>query len=149
MAITDPFILPKDVVLVPVSDLSAEVREQFQSAESDYAITRPRSRTPSKIVDAETAKLLMEFRASKTIVEAVISYSEASQLNPEETLDEAFPILQRFINARILVPPESDDAHRITACFELGDKIAAFEVLRCIQVLEDTELYQVKTSAGA
>ena len=48
MAITDPLVLPPDVLLVPVGDLPEEVRRQLTFEEGDYAVTRPRSRTPSR-----------------------------------------------------------------------------------------------------
>lgn len=41
MSITGPLVLPPDVVLTPVADLSAEIRKQFHAEEGDVAITRP------------------------------------------------------------------------------------------------------------
>jgi serine/threonine protein kinase len=148
VAITDPLILPSDVLLIPVMDLSEELRKQFEAEAGDYAITRPRSRTPSKIVDARVAALLKEFRKATTIVQAVISYSQANQLNPEQTLEEVFPVLQRFMRAQILVPPDSAAAIQIEASFKSGDRVSEFKVVRDIQILEDTELYQAKTDVG-
>jgi len=148
MAITDPMVLPADVILVPVTELSEKVRKQFDSADGDYAITRPHSRTPSKIVDSYVAELLKEFRTARTIVEAVINYCQANQLRPEETLEEAFPCLQQLVKARILVSVDSEEASQIVACFKAGDRVDRFEILRCIQVLEDTELYYVTSADG-
>lgn len=144
MTITDPLVLPADVVLVPVAELPAQVREQVEYEDGDYAITRPRARTPSKIVDAHAAELLKEFQMPKTIVEAVIGYSRATKTNPEKMLEDAFPMIQRFLQSRILVPADSDEVNQIVPNFDFGDQVAGCEVIRCIQVLEDTELYQVK-----
>jgi len=148
MAITDSLVLPADVVMVPVVELSAEVRKQFDATDSDYALTRPRSRTPSKIIDIHAAEFLKEFSVSKTIVEAVISYSRTKQLDPEKTLEEAFPMLQQFVSSGLLVPAGSEEASHIVPCFAVGDRVASFTVQQCIQVLEDTELYQVKCDDG-
>lgn len=148
MAITDPLVLPADVVLVPVADLSEEVRKQCGAIYGDYTITRPYSRTPSRLVDAQVAALLTEFRTAKTIVEAVIKYSQANQLDPLQTLEEVFPILQRFIDSQILVPAGTEKAGRIATSFKVGDQVAGFKVLQCIQHLEDTELYRVKREDG-
>src|SRR5215217_6821621 len=63
MAITDPLLLPADVLLVPVADLPEEVRRQFPHGEGDYAISRPRSRSTSRVLDAGAAALLGEFRS--------------------------------------------------------------------------------------
>jgi RNA polymerase sigma-70 factor (ECF subfamily) len=62
MAITDPLVLPPDVMLLPVAELPEDVRRQLTWEEGDYAVTRPRSRTPSRIVDAAAADLLGQFR---------------------------------------------------------------------------------------
>jgi hypothetical protein len=49
MAITDALLLPADVLLVPVADLSEELRGQLRCEEGDYAVTGPRaSWTPSR-----------------------------------------------------------------------------------------------------
>jgi serine/threonine-protein kinase len=148
MAITDPFVLPADVVLIPVVELASDVRKQFQSTDSDYAVTRPRSRTPSRIVDSQTAELLREFRSAKTIVDAVINYCQARQLAPHETLEQAFPVLGTFVASQLLVPADSEGACRITQSLEPGEKAAGWEVNECVQVLEDSELYRVRNSAG-
>lgn len=148
MAITDPLVLPADIILVPVEQLPPQMRQQLEYDEGDYAITRPRSRTPSSIVDSLTAELLEKFRSPKTIVEAVISYSQGRNADPEETLVEAYPMLQRFVSSKLLVPGDSEDAHRIVPSFEPEERVAQFEVVKCIQVLEDTELYQVQSDSG-
>jgi hypothetical protein len=57
--------------------------------------SQPRSRSTSQIIDADLALLLQEFRTPKTIVEAVISYSHAKKADPEQILDEAFPVIMR------------------------------------------------------
>lgn len=148
MAITDTLVLPADVLLVPVEDLPAQIREQLACEAGEYAITRPRSRATSKIIDAETATLLDEFRTGKTIVAAVIRYSRERHIDPEQTLTDVLPLIESFMRSRLLVPADSDEAGQITAAFERGDQIEGYEVLRCIQVLEDTELYQVQSAQG-
>jgi serine/threonine-protein kinase len=148
MPITDPMILPADVLLVPVSELPAAVREQIVAEEGDYALTRPHSRTPSRIVDAQAAELLKEFRQPITIVQAVIRYSRGKQSDPEQALEDAFPLLERLAQAHLLVAADSVEASQIRPSLDPGDSFAGTEVLRCVQVLEDTELYQVKTETG-
>lgn len=146
MAITDPLILPVDIVLVSIDGLPAHIREQLEYEDGDYVITRPHSRTSSRIIDLQTAELLKQFSTPKTIVQAVIDYSRAKKLDPEQTLDSAFPMLHSFMTSRLLVPADSEEARQISPSLEVSTYIAGFEVLRCIQVFEDTELYQVKGS---
>src|ERR1041384_526262 len=107
MAITDPFVLPSDVVLMPAVELPDSIREKVDFKEGDFAITRPHVRTPSKIVDAHAAELLKEFQTAKTIVEAIISYSQPKQADPHQPLEEALPLLKNFVDSRLLVPPDS------------------------------------------
>lgn len=148
MAITDPLVLPPDVLLVPVADLSEDVRRQLTWEEGDYAVTRPRSRTPSRIVDAGAAELLGLFRSPVTIVEAVIRFSRERELDPETTLEEAYPLFERLLASGFLVAEGSDDAGAIRESLQPGEEIAGFEVLECVQGLEDTELYQVRSAEG-
>jgi serine/threonine-protein kinase len=147
-SLTGAFVLPPDVVLTPVAELPGDVRRQFEAEDGDVAITRPRSREPSKVVDAHTAALLGEFREPKTVVDAVISYSRAHRLDPEQTLEQAFPILDRFVRARLLVPPGSEGAAAIVPLHAVGTRVASFEVLQPIQVVDDSELYRVRDAEG-
>lgn len=144
MAITDPFVLPADVAITPVARLDPQLRAQLACDEDDFAVSRPRSRTTAKIVDAEMAALLRAFEQPHTIVEAVIGFSRAQEADPEEMLAEAFPLLQGLIQTGLLVPPDTDAAQRILPSFAEGDLVGVFEILRCVQVLDDSEIYQAR-----
>ncbi len=150
MAITDPILLSPDVVLVPVADLAEEVRRKLDPEEGDWALTHPRARATSRLISARSAELLAEFKSPRTIVEGVIRYSQAHGLDPEGTLVEAYPLLQRLLGAGFLVAEGSDEAGGISSSLKAGDRLLGFEVLECIQALDDTELYQVRREdAGA
>jgi serine/threonine protein kinase len=148
VAITDPLLLPPDVLLVPVAELSEELRAQLRCEEGDYAVTRPRSRHPSRVVDAQAAALIGEFKSPRTIVEAVLRYSLAREVDPEETLEQAYPLLQGLVGAGFLVPEGDAGAGSIHPTLGPGDETAGFEVVECVQGLEDTELYQVRGLSG-
>jgi serine/threonine protein kinase len=137
-------VLPEDVVLVPVTELPAQIREQMQADETDYAVTRRGSRTPSRVVDAQSAELLREFREAKTIVEAVIRYCLAHKLDPERTLEEAYPMIGHLIGSRFLLPADSSEAERIKQSLEPEAGVGDSEVVECVQILEDTELYRCR-----
>lgn len=145
MAITDSLLLPPDVLLVPVAELSEELRGQLRCEEGDYAVTRPRSRKPSRVVDAQAAALIGEFKSPRTIVEAVLRYSLAREVDPEETLEQAYPLLQGLVGSGFLVAEGDAGADSIHPTLTPGDEIAGFEVVECVQGLEDTELYQVRS----
>src|SRR4029077_21231680 len=101
----------------------------------------PRARTPPRPLDVRSAELLSEFKAPRTIVDAVIRYSQARDLDPESTLVEAYPLLERLLAAGFLVAEGSDEAAGIAPSLAPGDRVAGFEVLECVQALEDTELH--------
>ncbi len=148
MPITDSFVMPGDVVIMPITELSAEVREKVKYKDGDFAITRPRARTPSKIIDAEAAALLKEFQTAKTIVAAIISYSRTTGADTHQTLEAALPLLKHFIDARLLVTPDSAEAEQIMPNFVAGDMFDEFEIRASIQIVEDSELYQARSENG-
>ncbi|HEX4965645.1 MAG TPA: lanthionine synthetase LanC family protein [Thermoanaerobaculia bacterium] len=147
MAITDPLLLPPDVLLIPVAELTEELRGQLRCEAGDFAVTRPRSRAPSRVVDAEAAELLAEFKSPRTIVEAVLRYSLAHEADPQETLEQAYPLLQGLLSIGFLVTEGDSAAEGIHPALNPGDEVAGCEILSCVQVLDDTELYQVRRDA--
>jgi len=148
MEITGTLVMAADTVLLPVDQLSDELRRQVQATEGDYAVTRPRSRASVRIVDGNSARLLEEFRQPTTVVQAVIRYCSVTTQDPESTLDAAFPMLDQLVHARLLVPADSPQTQSICPLLAIGSRFAGVEVLECFQTLEDTDLYRVKTSHG-
>lgn len=148
MQLTEPMMLPVDLLLMPIAELPEHVRQQLQADAGDYALTRPNSRTPSRVVDAAAADLLKEFRTPVTIVEAVIRYSRERKVDPEQILEEAFPMLEKLAGSRLLVPSTSEEAKKILPSLEVPSRFMEFEVLRCVQSLDDTELYQLRGEDG-
>jgi len=148
VAITDPLVLSPDVILVPVADLPESARSRFASNEGDVAVTHPRSRIPSQILDAHAAELLEQFREPRTIVEAVIRFSRLREADPERMLEDAFPLLRRLLESGFLVAAGEADAEGIRPLLRPGEEVAGFEVLECLHILEDTELYSARGAAG-
>lgn len=144
MPLTEALVLPPDLVLVPVHHLPDPVRASLQNADGDFAIARPGTRSPAKLVDGETAALLGEFRQPRTIADAVLRFSRSRGWDPESTLDDALPLLAELMDARLLVPPGSDEALRIEPRFLPGHEAGPWRIVRCVQVLEDTEIYQAR-----
>jgi len=148
MAIDDRLILPEDVLLIPVRDLSAEQRRQFQADETDVAVTRQNSRTPSRIVDADTAELLEVFRTQSTIVQALMRFCQRRGLPAEQTLEDVFPVLQQLLKSQILVPGDSALAERLSPRLKVGQTVGNFVIVRCVQSLPDTDLYEATAAEG-
>jgi hypothetical protein len=148
MSITDPWVLPKGIIITPVEELPAKLREQVEARDGDFAISRPQSRTPSRILDPQSAALLREFETPKTIGQAVAYYSHTVGSDPDRTLEDALPMLTQVIAWRLLVPPESPDAEEIQPSLQAGALVAGCEVLQCFQALEDSEVYQVRRTTS-
>jgi hypothetical protein len=145
VAITDPLVLPPDVLLVPVAELPEAVRRRLVGEPGDWAITRPGLRTASRIVDAFAAELLAELRSPSTLVDAVLRYSRGRGLAPEATLAAAFPLLAELLDAGFLVP-EGEGA--ILPSLAPGDEVDGFRVIACVQSYEDTEVYSARSGDG-
>lgn len=148
MPITEPLVLPVDVTVVPVARLAAGVRARLKGQEGAFALTRPQGRARAKLVDADGARLLEEFRGPRRVADVIFSLAGRQGLDPEQLLKAAFPLLRDCFNAGFLVPAGSPDAAPILASRERGDRIGPFEVLRCVQLRDDTELYQARGRDG-
>ncbi len=140
---TGPLVLPEDVEIVALADVPESVREQIEGDAGDYAVTRPRSRVPSKVIDADAAALLREFKTPTTLVQGITRYCKAVNRKPTEILDEVYPFLESCLVARLLVVPGADSV-RIQASFATGACIANCQIQECVQVLADSELYRVR-----
>ncbi|MGD0630558.1 MAG: lanthionine synthetase LanC family protein [Terracidiphilus sp.] len=148
MEITGTLVMAADTILLPVDQLSEELRRKVQADAGDYAVTRPNSRTLARIVDANSAKLLEEFRQPSTVVQAVIRYCDSTKEDPESILDGAFPMLERLVHAQLLVPIDSLSTKPVSPLLQAGSTFAGNEVVACLQALEDTRLYRVKDALG-
>jgi hypothetical protein len=151
MAITDPLVLPGDVVLVPVETLADAVRAQLPCDAGDWAISRPGSRTPSRILNAASAELVRGFGAPRTIVEAVLRHSGGVREAAERTLEEAYPLLQRLWSEGFLAEAGSASAEPLSSSFAPGEVVGddgGWRVVSCVQTLADTELYQARGPLG-
>lgn len=144
MNMTEPFVLKDDVVLIPCTDLSDDMRARISYEEGDYTLSRRHGRTLAQVVDGETAALLSVFREPHTIADAVIAKSRAFNKDPEVWLDELLPHLGRFLQNRVLVPAGSEEQNEIRPQFDSGARIGRWEIVRCANLVEDSEVYQLR-----
>ena len=149
MPITDPLVLPVDVSIGPVTQLSAAARARLGAREEDFAVSRPRGRAPAKIVDPAGAALLEAFRAPRRVSDVLLQLAGERGLDADALLIEAFPLLHDCFSARFLVSADSADAAPILPALEPGDRIGRWTVVRCVRLLSDTEVYQARSATGA
>ena len=148
MSIDAELLLPPDVEIFSVRDLASDVRAKIDAGDEDYAVTRHRSRAPSRIIDKESADLLATFRTPARIVDAVLSFAGRRGLDPEATLEQAYPMLYHLYQANVLVPADGLAASAIESELEVGGIIEGFRMLRCVQVLEDNEVFLARNGSG-
>ena len=149
VSMTVPFVLPSDVLLIPVPELSAQQRGQIDAPDTSFAISRPRSRRPSSILDGASAALVERFRTPRTIADAVIAFSADRATAPHAVLKGALPVLLRLINAGLLVPQEDAAAHVIVASHDPGDEVAGCTIVRLLRLVTDVESYHVQCPDGS
>lgn len=141
------------VLLLPVTDLPAEVRAKLGTDPGDFALTRPQGRSGSKLLDQDAADLVLRFKSPRTIVEAVVLFSRQRGADPEEVLDGAFPLLKGLVASGFLVatemeasPPQASSS--LASRWKLGDELLDGRVIEVLQVLEDTELYCLRRTGA-
>src|SRR5215831_21326104 len=103
MTVTTQLILPADVAVEPVANLSFQLSQRVAQEMDDFYVTRPHTRSGSIIVDAQTAALLEYFREPSTVIDAIMAFCRAKELDPICTLDDAFSTLADLVAERILV----------------------------------------------
>lgn len=148
MAITDPLVLPADVLLEPVSRLSDDARRRIDCDDADFAISRPRTRVTTRIIDRHAAALVSRFRRASTIAEAVLAQSRDQQLDPAQYLEDAIPLIERMIVDGLLVPADSPEAKTIVASLAADAVVGGATVGACLQQLADSEVYQARLTSG-
>jgi serine/threonine protein kinase len=142
VTITGPLCLPRDVMLTPVGELPAATREKLRSEDGDFALTRSRSRTPSRIIDARFAEFIREFSQPTTFVKAVIRFSRARGVSAEETFEEAFPLFERLVAGGFLVAEA--DIEGPDAPLRIGDTLGRWLITATINVMNDIEVHQAR-----
>lgn len=142
MNITDPLVLRSDVVLVPVADLTPELRARFDYDEGDYMLSRRHGRLPSQVIDGESASLLALFRTPRTIAQAVLTNSRDLKKDPEAWLDELLPHLGTFLKNSVLVPAGSEEEREIEPSLSSGVSLGGWVIAHCVSLIEDSEVYR-------
>lgn len=143
------FVLAPDVAIDPVADLPADVRERLDGDPTDYVVTRPRTRTPSTLVDRTLAGLLERFRSPTSIVDAVLDYSATTGDDPRGLLDAAFGALGTLVADRLIVPAGSSTDCAVAPTLTPGDVVDGLRILTPVRVLDDTEVYRATSRDGS
>lgn len=149
MSIRESLVLPIDVTITPVAQLAPAIRRRLGAHKGDAAITRLRGRSSARLVSERGAALLGEFRTPMEVSRAIINCARRWNSDPAELLRESFPLLKECYNSHFLVPANSPEAESTLPSRDRGDRIGRFRVLRCLQVIDETEVYQARDRDGS
>lgn len=142
--VTKPFVLKEDIVLIACAELDAKLRAKIAFEDGDFTLSQRHGRLSSQVIDGSTAALLALFREPRTIASAVVENSRALGADPRKRLDEVLSPLARFVENRILVPAGSAEQSAIRPRYESGAAVAGWEIVRCVRLVEDSEIYQLR-----
>jgi hypothetical protein len=149
MALEDALVLPSDVEIVSVTRLTQAIRAGLDCADDEFVVTRRNSRGGSHVVDARAAALLQVFRLPTRIADAVHAFSRLEGHPADEILEDIYPFLFRLWSERLLVPSDRPEVAPIESHFQEGDRIEGYRILRCIQALDDTEVFLGRHDGGS
>ncbi len=141
--------LNPNVEITPVADFPAEVRARLGGGEGDYVLSEHRARYAAQRIDAETARFIDRFREPCGVVDAVIAHSADTAEDPAELLAQAFPLVARLRSQRVLIAPGSAEPVSRMPCFAPGARVGGAEILTCVDLQTETEVYRVRMPDGA
>lgn len=141
--------LAEDLRFVERRDLDAG-HLKLPGSDSDYVITRERSRASSSVVSPALKEILELFQEASTVIDAILRYcSRYSSEDPGKLLDELYPALIDIVRAGHLRLVETSSAPRANAPEELVEaSFGHWRVVRRIQALDDSSVSQVIDSLG-
>jgi serine/threonine-protein kinase len=142
--LTAALVLAPDVELVAAATLSEAGRRRLGCEVSDLLLSKQRSRSRSKVVAGEAVDFVRRFQSPVTLTVAVRDIASASGRTPAALLEALFPLIAGLVNDGYLVTLSELPAAARTPQFGTGRVVADFEIVRCVQIYEDTELYQVR-----
>jgi serine/threonine protein kinase len=148
VSITGELVMPAEVEIFPVRELAPDVRANIDADDEDYAITRRRSRAPSRIVNRDSADLLGLFRTPARIVDAVLSFAGSRGLDAEAILEHAYPLLHYLYESKVLIPSQEGVTSPQVRGLKAGASVEGFYLLRPVQVLEDNEVFLGRNACG-
>jgi serine/threonine protein kinase len=142
---TEPLVLSEEVVVFPVTDLDPAVRASIAAQPDEYGVTKRDSRRTTRVVDRAAAELLEEFRAPTSVPEAILRFSRRTGAQTEDVLNGSFGFLSEMVGKGFLV----QSAEQLARESGLANVIGEWRVLEPLRLLEDTEVYLVRSASGA
>jgi eukaryotic-like serine/threonine-protein kinase len=142
------YVLPQGAVMTPVRELTeASQREIGTPGNDDVVLSRANSRACSKVLGPHASALIAQFRTPRTVAQAVARFCRDTGLSANAVLEETLPMLQLLFDAGFLVAHQVRNEPAFVSSPALTTEIDGWKILRSIQTMEDTEIYQVCSDA--
>jgi serine/threonine-protein kinase len=137
-------VIAPDVEMVAGASLSEAARHRLGCGVTDLLLSKLRSRSRSKIIAGEAIGFVRCFESPTRLTAAVRQAATATGRPAPDVLASLFPLIAGLVNDGFLVAMSELPAATRTPQFGAGRTVAGFEIVRCLQMYEDTELYQVR-----
>ncbi|HKS23937.1 MAG TPA: phosphotransferase [Thermoanaerobaculia bacterium] len=149
VATTLPFVLSGNVVLLPCSALDEDVRRRMAFEEGDFLLSHRHGRTSSQVIDGGTAALLTLFATPRTIADVIAENSRVLGIDPRRRAEEVLPYLAALVQRGDLVAPGTAEGAELRPQYDDGAIVAGWTIVRCVRVIDDSEVYEVRNGGGA
>lgn len=137
--------LPEELLILGMDEIDPEIRAELAGSNDDFVLTLPKSRNSSVLVDAAIAGLLATFRSPCNLVDAVLLYTLPRRLEAKEVLKASLPVIENFFERGLLVDAlASSPQGSLEAAYTPGTTFDGLTILRTLQVMTDTDVYQVR-----
>lgn len=146
MKAIDRLVLPSDLMVSRADSFPSDVRGRLGVKDNDCVITRRRSRARSLVVDAGAAAFLEQFRSPSTVIDAVVRHADAAGEDPTDLLEAAVPLVLRLRQRRLMAVEGDYGAAAIHPAFTQGSLVAGVEIISCVHLFEDVEVYRARLS---
>ena len=141
-------VFPDDVHAFTAGSLDPATRARVGAEPDDLILTRPNARRGSMVVGAGAAPVVLAFRRPATLVAAVIRGSGVLGADPEQLLEDVYPVVARLVRARLLVAAGTGATEQIHPSLREGDRVGVWRVGGCVQAMIDTEVYRATGRGG-
>lgn len=148
MSLEETYVLSESATLTPVRELPEVLRRDIGVHDADdVVLSRVNSRTSSKLLCAQAARLTAQFCTPRTIAQAVKQFSRDAGFNFGAVVVDALPMLQSLIESGFLVSPNAENISAMTPSLPPAAEVDRWTILHSIQTMEDTEVYQVRSNS--
>lgn len=132
--------LQTGINFTPVNAYPEAQRDQLGADPGDHVLSRPGAREGHQLVSPALTRFLQRFDSPQIIAQVVLDQASEDESDPEEMLQEVFPLLSTLVAQGFLIRDHGDSA--VSDPLEPGSRFRKrYEVVECLRQLEDTEIY--------